>query len=189
MFVAFAAFWKSGLRSLLLVRHETCKHPALQSALRRDRRATPPTLKVRHAETSLQATQRHLAHTMQLATVGSSSLQGAGKCCSIVCAIRCRAAMACARARLPRSGASFAQLLLSRNTARAFSTHLSSFSRPPSGRVLLCGPFAPYLRFCSTEALGKVRLFASFILIVRSFSIGDRKTSPRPASAREHAAS
>lgn len=52
------------------------------------------------------------------------------------------------------------------------------FLPPPSGRVLLCGPFAHYLRFCSSEALGKVRLFASFILIVRSFSIGDRKTSP-----------
>jgi hypothetical protein len=93
------------------------------------------------------------------------------------------------RARLPKLGPSFALLLLSRNTTRAFLTHLSSFSPPPSGRVILCGPFAHYLRFCSSEALGKVRLFASFILIVRSFSIGHRKTSPRPASTREYAAS
>lgn len=60
-------------------------------------------------------------------------------------------------------------LLLSRNTVRAFSTYLSSFSPPPSGRVLLCDPFAPYLRFSSFEALGESGFFArSFLLFALS---------------------
>ncbi|KAF2624789.1 hypothetical protein BU25DRAFT_134435 [Macroventuria anomochaeta] len=54
--------------------------------------------------------QRHIAQAS--ATVGGSSLQGAGKCCWMVCAIRCRVVMACARlirrARQSSLGASFA---------------------------------------------------------------------------------
>lgn len=130
VFVAFAAFWKSGLAEPPVSQARGLQAPAAlqQSALRRDRRhscATPSTLDVRHAETSLQAMQRHLAQA--LATVGGSVLQGRQVLLDgLRDSLSWHVHVEFRRARLPRLGASFALLLLSRNTTRAFLTSLLS---------------------------------------------------------------
>jgi hypothetical protein len=76
VFVAFAAFWKSGLAEPPVSQARGLQAPAaLQSALRRDRRrscATLPSLNVRQAETSLQA-MRATSHRDWRRLVASSA--------------------------------------------------------------------------------------------------------------------
>lgn len=135
--------------------------------------------------------QRHIAQA--LTTVGGSSLQGAGKCYSMVCAIRCRVdgmpVRLIRRARLALSGR--LHLRFSCLATRREHFPPTSLLSPLRHQVALHTAVLSLIIYASlsSEAPGRVGLFASFILIVRSFSIGDRKTSHRPASAREHAAS